>query len=582
MSDPFETFLNVELPRRPVTLTLALTGWDAPPTDPGAPGVVKDAPIGTWFREHTAAKWWRKHEVIWVESTGGGPGGDGTVKASATDTTPGYLDAKLEAGPGISLTKLRVAANEAYKISSKTITTEPISMVVDPATGVSPPAGTQVSTQAEYDALGAPLRYAQDALRILPPVLGDYVKIRLVAGEHWAAAGSVRLLWAIGRPVKVADGALTAIDPVLGSVIRGQIHFYGDTSVYTASQSGTYSAPRTITCPTGTWVVNELRGKYVWFLTGTGAGQRLPIRGNTATTIEMGTTISGGSGTFEVRQNDSWLIPTTTGSDTLGLTIQNFSGSALQGSLLFYYLNINKPSKTANIYTSFGTYTSFFRCNLHLEGVGTYGANFLGRAILSYSQIVVAGPYPVWCGGAEGFETGVQYSMVRGKYAATGAGYIGLFTTYSGGVFSATDSVFEPTDGTFLKALIGAEQGTVYLRFGCVLDGLGTAQGLSLGGAGESNAAFYSEGSVTITNCATAIVAGIGSAVASGATVAGAGNTTVFSVSGGAQVRWRRTALSITGTNWASVDGETFSSSILANDGDEIIGQYGSLLAVTA
>jgi len=511
--------------------------------------------------------------------------GGARVKPSTLVGAPVLADGQIQPvtdQPGINLyvRKSGVLVPAVETVAPKTITTEPISMVVDPVSGVSPPAGTIVTKQSEYDALGAPLRYAQDALRILPPVLGDYVKVRLVAGEHWGMAGSIRTLWVIGRPACVASGTtFIAVDPVLGGVIRGSIYFYGDTSVYTAVQSGTYSAPRTIACPTGTWSVNELQGKWVWFLTGSGAGQKLPIRNNTATSIEVATPLIAGSGTFEIRQNDSYIIPTTNGTDTI-LPFQILAGPFGAGAVLFYDLRINKPTKTGQILNYPGTHMAFIRCNIHAEYSASYGMSLSGRIYFSGCQIVVAGPYPVWCSGVYGNHVDILNCMIRGKYTATGAGYPGLFTCYFSGELLVTSSLFEPTDGTFTKGMIGINSGLVHSRNSVVLDGLGTAQGILLGG-GEGVAAFESEGGLQINNTTTAVSVAKGGSISHALAISGSGNTTVFNVSGGERISWRRSALSIVGTDYANIDGQVYASSYFASDGDKVIGQYGSSLEVT-
>ena len=62
----FEDFVNLELPRRSTFLDKAITGHDADP-NVGAPAIISGAPLGTWFREETAAKWWRKTETVYEE-----------------------------------------------------------------------------------------------------------------------------------------------------------------------------------------------------------------------------------------------------------------------------------------------------------------------------------------------------------------------------------------------------------------------------------------------------------------------------------------------------------------------------------
>lgn len=68
----FEDYLQLEFPRRSVLLTKAITSYDGDPNDVGAPDDVKTAPLGTWFREETLGKWWRRTETVY-EEPGGNP-----------------------------------------------------------------------------------------------------------------------------------------------------------------------------------------------------------------------------------------------------------------------------------------------------------------------------------------------------------------------------------------------------------------------------------------------------------------------------------------------------------------------------
>lgn len=53
-----------------------------------------------------------------IASMGGSAGEEGLIKVSSDDTTPGYLEDKLEAGPEIAITVVNNGGNEKIKISS--------------------------------------------------------------------------------------------------------------------------------------------------------------------------------------------------------------------------------------------------------------------------------------------------------------------------------------------------------------------------------------------------------------------------------------------------------------------------------
>jgi hypothetical protein len=49
MSDPFSLYVQAELPRRPTLLTTAYDGFDGDPNSGGAPTIVQNAPLGTFY-----------------------------------------------------------------------------------------------------------------------------------------------------------------------------------------------------------------------------------------------------------------------------------------------------------------------------------------------------------------------------------------------------------------------------------------------------------------------------------------------------------------------------------------------------
>lgn len=81
MATPYEAFVNLELPRRPVMLTYAVTSYDGDPNDSGAPAIVTGAPVGTFYLQQTGGILWQKKMAIAGSYTqvGGGGGGGGVT-----------------------------------------------------------------------------------------------------------------------------------------------------------------------------------------------------------------------------------------------------------------------------------------------------------------------------------------------------------------------------------------------------------------------------------------------------------------------------------------------------------------------
>lgn len=98
----FENFVNLELPKRPVMLSLANTGYDNDPNGGGAPAVVQNSPQGTFFFRTTG-------NLVYIKNTsspgswaavgsGGGTWTPPSPGASRTITVPAGIQ------PGIQTT----------------------------------------------------------------------------------------------------------------------------------------------------------------------------------------------------------------------------------------------------------------------------------------------------------------------------------------------------------------------------------------------------------------------------------------------------------------------------------------------
>lgn len=77
MATAFETYIQQELPKRPVMLTTANASYDGDPNGGGAPAVVSGAPAGTFYLRLTGNVLYKKNSSTagtWeVVGSGGGP-----------------------------------------------------------------------------------------------------------------------------------------------------------------------------------------------------------------------------------------------------------------------------------------------------------------------------------------------------------------------------------------------------------------------------------------------------------------------------------------------------------------------------
>jgi hypothetical protein len=98
----FTDFVNLELPRRSALLTKAITGYDGNPNSSVLPA-INNAPLGTWFYEETAQKWWRKKsggsaDWVYFDISGGGGGTADLIRPYAVGVS--ILDAVYQKADG--------------------------------------------------------------------------------------------------------------------------------------------------------------------------------------------------------------------------------------------------------------------------------------------------------------------------------------------------------------------------------------------------------------------------------------------------------------------------------------------------
>jgi hypothetical protein len=194
-------------------------------------------------------------------------------------------------------------------------TTGNTTMSVDAATGTSPPAGTIIHNQAEYDALGAPLKYVQDAIDILPIGIAHAVLVNLAAGAHLAKADNSGFPgWSLGlmlKPFKYVDNGKFDVSSawyLAGIQIRGAAF-----TVVHAAVAGT-STLYGFTRDSGTWTAHALKGKFASVTDGSGAGQIFVIIDNTTTALTLqGSNWAPGTCSMEIDDPSSVLLCSTDG-----------------------------------------------------------------------------------------------------------------------------------------------------------------------------------------------------------------------------------------------------------------------------
>jgi hypothetical protein len=543
MSD-YESFVNLELPRRPVTLTLALTGWDADPNGGGAPAVIANAPVGTWFRELTATKWWRKSETVWEES-GSGPG-------------PGSAD-KLDQ------------------------TTGPIELSVDPATGVSPAAGTIVHNQTEYATLGHPVRLIQDALRILPLGVGHLITIWLEDGTHLAdvAAG------AVATPKEFINTTGTFWDYSGASITRFgvAIQIRGrNKTILEAEQGGTLAADG-ITVSGTPWTPDEFKGKFIAILTGAGAGYFFPVRTNTDNTVKAPDHFWGlnGACTFEIYEPTALILSSSDGINqdmpvlypppftSLPLNFENVKIGSAAVPLYFVYS-----------YGGSGEAYGLYYCMIELAA-GSYGIFQGGYYSPSISSMITGcaihfgGADPFWIDGGGESLFMLNWSVIHG---ASSLGYKSFIYARQSAFIYIASLVFVP-DAGWAGSCIYLRNCNMDVLSSCYVYGNDVCTAIRIEDVWEQGNTCVEGHYIYASHCAVVaeIIAArslIGFEYAVG--WYGDNNGIGWNLSGGALVRESYAARMTHATTPLKIDGVDYSAyyggAMVA--GDQITGPYGS------
>jgi len=196
-------------------------------------------------------------------------------------------------------------------------TKEWMTWTVDYATGTSPPDGTIITTQAEFDALGAPLKFLQDVERVRPQWVNHAVRVHVLAGDQWAMPSQYRKFVSgvgdmhanfIATPFMSSrnitqDGDKRATWIADGAPTNTAFLIYGDIQKEETGIAGTWSqaadSQYTFTRTAGTWTAGALEGKFVLLATGPLAGSRMPVTSNDTTSFTVPGSVGTGAATVD-------------------------------------------------------------------------------------------------------------------------------------------------------------------------------------------------------------------------------------------------------------------------------------------
>lgn len=289
------------------------------------------------------------HITFTVIEDGGGEVAEAAVFSSATFTNDVAIEGNLSVN-GVGLE-----------------TTSDLTLYVE-STGSDSNPGTQSS----------PFLTIQAAINSLPKRIKHIVNIKVGAGNFQGfkivgfTSSSISGTTAYGISIL---GALAAITPTTGTA----------TGIFTGVTAGSSNTATMsiLTDGTQTWTVNDLKGKMIQILTGTGAGTILPIISNTATTITPASTSTGSiGGTYAII--DWTTVITSTVSAPPGLpAAQGTPGAAGTTGILIHDNTSEFPTTLSSIRIE--------RIKLNCSAYSQGAINISGNAGLTIQNVSIIG-----------------------------------------------------------------------------------------------------------------------------------------------------------------------------------------------
>jgi hypothetical protein len=459
-----------------------------------------------------------------------------------------------------------------------------IQMIIDPTNGQSPPSGTVVTVQPEYNALGYDLKYLQDAFDILPYFVEHNIRIMMKSGTHLAKPNSGR--WWSG----VFEG-FVYVPPIRASVKKAYFDynpeppasFYAGIDIYgegeteiESSQSGTiYYNEHRITRDSGTWTVDEHKGRFVEILTGVTAGEKYIIVGNSTTELEIGDLCreSTGAVTFKIIENDTTCLSSLNGAT--GIQV----GMIAEGDVSevpISFKNLNFGNSTVNFGSMvIGTHSiAFDRCNILSSGY-IYVGSSRGKPksyLETIDSVIEFTAESLGIYVERGGHLWENASYIRGKAEDSING--ALIHAELGGVLDLNSTVIEP-DNSYTRSCIRIYGGGVRVDHKMRIYGNGSCTGIWM--RDTTHPCSFEDLQGVITDCAIAVHLysvgriNINTNFYDGST----GNTIGWKLENGSQLVINNPQ-EIEATTDLDIDGDTGSYSLLSNIGDMVIGQYGS------
>lgn len=373
-------------------------------------------------------------------------------------------------------------------------------------------------------------------------------------------------------------------DSTVGSYIYILGTLANSTGLATGSATGTASAGSagsaatfgTLTDAAATWTTNDLRGRFITTLTGTGAGQTRVIASNTGTVITIAGVWTAPANLTTYAIQDSASIINTTKDIPVG---PNSIAAGNGGALSAYSNNSTIPIGAGN--SGADIYIKQMRMTISSSGRGYVGAGAF-RTVFDSSQFVMTAlaainayqNHMVTVINSSITETSTSSAMLTvaadqpGGYLSFQNSSISSTGTPSSTLLAITNLSSLNFTGSFITApgsliSVGPYFGNTLIsnsRFDCQSNGASTGLALSpIGTAVGANPSGMIITASDFSNCNIGIAstAGVRMANLTGV-VSGSGNTTGISISKGAKFQISATSTISGATNEVLMDGTNY------------------------
>ena len=411
-----------------------------------------------------------------------------------------------------------------------------VTLYVDP-TGSNSNACTASGTSACLTLAGA--------LAKLPRFLENNVTINVAAGAYATAFPTLPNLY-IGSGVTLAiTGTMSAFSPATGTA----------SGTTTAAAAGSTSSPPTITDSGQAWTVNNLKGAFVSFTSGTLNGQTFPIGSNTATAITFaGSTSAGVGATYSI------VTPGSTFNSTSQSTIAGYDGP---GTITVSNIQISRTGATA-ILCQAPILTLFTFTNCDIRGSTSVGFS-VGAGLMRLSGSYVQGASIAVSVSTTSLK-GPSSTIVVTSVLIGGTSAAFNTTTSSGTQNSLTQVIAESAAATLpvvsMTVATGPQNSSVWIT--CT----GGAGSIGFGGPTISSTVSAAQSTFTlatlrVTGCETGIRVGAGMSAVLSTAAFDTVTTAISTIKGGVIDFVAGTPTFTTVTNELSQDGTAYTFATL-------------------